>query len=249
MAVYVKKSTFGYKEEVEQGATHVVMSIAEYKATEEQIEVLEIEKKMAMEDANHFLKIEKMKFVDKCEQCKLLNSDEIEMAKKEAEAKVKEAQEKAEVYQRLNDNLIRICKERANADRKLKPKKEHTGYVVISSQEKEIRYQERRKWRTAVVWETVLQSPYSIDFTEEQARNLIFEELLTNEGGWKLGKIGISARYMVDYGELVEELGDKIKDKNRAFGQRLRANYKAGYWEYIVMHTFPLGPVPKDMLP
>ena len=29
----------------------------------------------------------------------------------------------------LNANLLRIAKERANADRKLKPKKEHTGYA------------------------------------------------------------------------------------------------------------------------
>ena len=42
----------------------------------------------------------------------------------------KERQESA--YQRgLNKNLLRIAKERANADRKLKPKKEHTGYFSV----------------------------------------------------------------------------------------------------------------------
>ncbi|WP_289466172.1 hypothetical protein, partial [Klebsiella pneumoniae] len=35
-----------------------------------------------------------------------------------------------EYQKRLNENLLRISKERANAARKLKPKKEHSGYVV-----------------------------------------------------------------------------------------------------------------------
>ena len=74
----------------------------------------------------------------------------------------------------LNANLLRISRERANADRGLRPKKVHTGYVVVMSSEKEIRYKTgRNKLLTAKVWETVLQSPYSVDFTESQARQLI----------------------------------------------------------------------------
>ena len=66
----------------------------------------------------------------------------------------------------LNANLLRISRERANADRGLRPKKIHTGYVVVMSSEKEIRYKTgRNKLLTAKVWETVLQSPYSVDFT------------------------------------------------------------------------------------
>ena len=52
----------------------------------------------------------------------------------------------------LNENLLRIARERANADRKLKPKKEHTGYVVVSSTEKEYRYKiNRRDFETATL--------------------------------------------------------------------------------------------------
>lgn len=62
----------------------------------------------------------------------------------------------------LNANLLRISRERANADRGLRPKKVHTGYVVVMSSEKEIRYKTgRNKLLTAKVWETVLQSPYT----------------------------------------------------------------------------------------
>ena len=52
----------------------------------------------------------------------------------------------------LNANLLRISRERANADRGLRPKKIHTGYVVVMSSEKEIRYKTgRNKLLTAKV--------------------------------------------------------------------------------------------------
>ena len=155
----------------------------------------------------------------------------------EKEAELAAAKREIEFQKNLNANLLRISRERANADRKLKPKKEHTGYVVISSQEKEIRYKVGKKTYPAVIWETVLQSPYNIEFTEEQARKMIFEELLTNNGGWKLADIGITNRFKGDFNEMVENLKDEVYKANRAFNQRLRANYKAGYWEYIVQHT------------
>ena len=43
------------------------------------------------------------------------------------------------------------------------------------------------------LWETVLQSPYSVDFTEEQARYQIHEDLMQHEDGkeWALSRIGI----------------------------------------------------------
>ena len=31
------------------------------------------------------------------------------------------------------------------------------------------------------------------------------------------------------------------------FSRQLRANYRVGYWEYIIQHTKPLGIVPADM--
>lgn len=52
----------------------------------------------------------------------------------------------------------------------------------MTSSEKEIRYRGgRNKLLTAKVWETVLQSPYSVDFTESQARKLIEEDLLARK--------------------------------------------------------------------
>ena len=146
----------------------------------------------------------------------------------------------------LNENLLRIARERANADRKLKRKKEHTGYVVVSSTEKEYRYKvNRRDFETVMLWETVLQSPYSIDFTEEQARTQMGE--LTCKGGL-IGRLGITANSSSKYEELIcGQTWEKYKGLNIAFQKKLRANYKTGYWEVIFSHTKPLGVVPEDM--
>lgn len=34
---------------------------------------------------------------------------------------------------------------------------------------------------------------------------------------------------------------------NTLFSRQLRANYRVGYWEYIIQHTKPLGIVPIEM--
>ena len=150
----------------------------------------------------------------------------------------------------LNANLLRISRERANADRGLRPKKVHTGYVVVTSSEKEIRYRGgRNKLLTAKVWETVLQSPYSVDFTESQARQLIEENLLTEKNGL-LADVGIT---LICHGNGYETLTEVENWKeikilhNALFSRQLRANYRVGYWEYIIQHTKPLGIVPTEM--
>ncbi len=119
-----------------------------------------------------------------------------------------EAESKIKYWQGLNENLLRISKERANADRKLKPKKEHTGYVVVSSTEKEYRYKvNRRDFETVMLWETVLQTPYPIDFTEEQAREET-KELIGNDGrgNWLIARLcskgGFGQIIVLDTGRL-----------------------------------------------
>lgn len=178
---------------------------------------------------------------------------EMEQAKQEAQETVDsmqktldEAYGEIEYLQSLNENLLRIARERANADRKLKRKKEHTGYVVVSSTEKEYRYKvNRRDFETVMLWETVLQSPYSIDFTEEQARTQMEE--LTCKGGL-VGRLGIVANSSFKYEDLCcDPTWEKYEKMNIAFQKKLRANYKTGYWEVIFFHTKPLGVVPVDM--
>ena len=137
-------------------------------------------------------------------------------------------------------------------DRKLRPKKTHTGYVVLASSEKEYRYKTMRK-ETAVagLWETALQSPYSVDFTEEQARALTEELVQPNENSETIvGRIGIDTYYHGSYEDLLHDQrrsARQEKSRNIMLKPKLRANYKTGYWEVIFLHTSPLGLVPGDM--
>ena len=125
-----------------------------------------------------------------------------------------------------------------------------TNCSPLLASEKEIRYKTgRNKLLTAKVWETVLQSPYSVDFTESQARQLIEEDLLARKNGL-LADVGIT---MICSGSSYENLIETENWKeikaahNTLFSRQLRANYRVGYWEYIIQHTKPIGIVPADM--
>ena len=58
----------------------------------------------------------------------------------------------------------------------------------------------------ATLWETILQSPYSVDFSEGQARKQIQEDLFEQgaNNSWLVSKIGISMIYNYNYEKLVE---------------------------------------------
>lgn len=182
----------------------------------------------------------------------------IEAAKAAAAQKVLEleralaSEQKESALQRgLNANLLRIARERANADRKLKPKKEHTGYVVVASVEKELRYKDRnRHWCSVMLWETVLETPYVVDFEVTEVKRLMQELFQEDEDGdWLIQKLGINANYPDGYAEMIDnrEWWEGHRQHNVMLERRLKANYRTGFWEIIFLHTKPLGAVPADM--
>lgn len=70
-------------------------------------------------------------------------------------------------------------------------------------------------------------------------------------GEWEAARLGIERWVAGDYEDFLS-----AADKNEEFmkqnvalmGYRsFRANYRAGYWEVVLVHTRPLGVVPKDM--
>lgn len=96
-----------------------------------------------------------------------------------------EAERAGKEYQiGLNQNFKRISRERANADRGIKPKKERSGYVVLSSRQKKYRYKKNRDAMVEVyLWETVIQTPYIVSFTAEQAMTETQELFARDENG------------------------------------------------------------------
>ena len=224
MAKYVKEGTFGGYKEVPGGlsdpeCSHVIMSLKEYNELHRRIAATEQESRNTKYEA------------------------EKRMQRLENDARYKVQAAEASAAQKVADM--------ANADRKLKPKKEHTGYVVVASEEKEYRYRDGKKWKKAKLWETVLQSYYSVDFTEEEARTQIERDLFPKGEAWLIAEIGISGRYGGRYEGMIEDTSvseDFLKHNILLAGQqRLRANFRSGYWELVFMHTKALGIVPPDM--
>lgn len=247
MSEFVRKSALGYKP-VPGGysdpeLTHVILTKAEYDSLRDQIQAARKETTIAL---------------DKVAQVERQAASKIQQIKTEAGLQLEDLQRKLDEealkteYQKgLNTNLLRISKERANAARKLKPKKEHSGYVVISSAEKSYSYKKGANRGAVMLWETVLQTPFSVDFTEEQARTETEDLFQKDESGaWPIGKIGINGQYLAGYGEMIRDKNSEEWAKyNVMVNKKLRANFRVGYWELILLHTKPLDVVPAEMRP
>ena len=246
MPEFKKKTALGLCDIDEYGSeyTHVLLTRSEYDGLLAKVACAERDARAAYTAASQ-----------KIAQAERNSAQAREAAYAEVDAIQKDLEEachKIEYLDSLNKNLLRIARERANADRKLRPKKTHTGYVVLASSEKEYRYKAMRKETSvAMLWETVLQSPYSVDFTEEQARALTEELVRPNESEAALvGRISIDIYYNGSYEDMLHEQrrsGRQEESRNIMLKPKLRANYKTGYWEVIFLHTKPLGLVPAEM--
>ena len=254
MARYVKLGTLGGYKDVPGGqsdpeCTHVILKKKEFEQQIQKISMAEQEARNAKYDADR-----EIRQVRSDAQSRVTSAEaEADQRVKALEQELAKAQKEAEYQQGLNANLLRISRERANAERKLRPKKEHTGYFVVVTNEKDYRFKvSRHQWNQVRVWETVLQSPYPVDFTEEQARKQIWEDLFgVDKSCYLLRVIGIMFSYGKQYEEMIkiEDWDTKYKGKNIALRSelKLRANFRAGYWEASFLHTKPLEVVPPEM--
>lgn len=229
---YVKKAALGYKpvDRQDPDCSHVIMSIDEYRKL--------------LEDSR--LSIQRAES-DARKACREMR-EQLQQAENETQKAIQEVQDALEAQKRetarqedLNANLLRISRERANADRGLRPKKKHTGYAVLASAEKSLRYKTDRGVAETLVWETTLQTPHSVELQEDQVR------LLLPEIWPQLCRIGIEAEYVKGYEAMTKDPAWKSRQENILVQHRLKANYRAGYWELIMQHTKPLGVVPADM--
>lgn len=256
MSEFVKKTAFGYKP-VSGGCsdpecTHVILTEGEYAKMLQQISNAEQEVRNTKYDADKEIRRVQIDAQRKIESIAYETAKKIESLKEALAAEQKESM----LQRGLNANLLRISRERANADRGLKPKKEHTGYVVMNMQEKKLQRKNSRGYYTITLWETVLQSPYSVDFTEEQARYQIHEDLMQHEDGkeWALSRIGICEKPDPKFCDPFE-YNEIMENENVLVRYQLRANYQArrgektGFWDIILVHQKPIPQVPKDMRP
>lgn len=246
---YAKKGTLGGYKVVQDAkdATHKVRTIQEDKDLEAHIYGLQIELSMEKSARQMDVETEKAESAAAIERIKKEYDEAIDKWRQYAEG----LKQQLDYEKGLNENLRRISRERANADRKLKPKTEHTGYVVLSSKEIRYKYRSGTKYLSTILWETVLEMPYPVDFTLQQVEHEM-QALFRNDdtGDWPIEKIGISAHYRKPFEQLIHDPEwTDWEEYNVLLDTALRANYKSGYWEMIFHHTKPLGIVPRDMRP
>ena len=249
MAEFVKKTALGGYKPVAGGprdteCTHVILTLGEYDGLKREISSAQQAAKNAEYNAD-----KKIHQIQSEAQSRITDAEK-KIAKNTAEWEKKLAAEQQEsaLQRELNANLLRITKERANAERGLKPKKEHNGYVVLTSVEKESRYKDSFGHpRTITLWETAMETPYTVDFEAEQVRSLLQELFQEDEDErWPICRIGITGNYPGKYADMIQdkEWREDYEKYNVMLERWLRANYRRGYWELVFLHTKPLSVIP-----
>ena len=227
--------------------THVILTLDEYDKLHQRIRAAINDGQRAKDEAARAAAAS----ADNAE--KAVKKIQEEAAQEIAQLKKKVETERAgKEYQiSLNQNFKRIARERANADRDIKPKKERSGYVVLSSRQKKYKYKENRHDMAEVyLWETVIQTPYSVEFTAEQAMTETRELFARDENGeWLIGKLGIRGEYNGKYEDMLDDPRCASRtDYNIIVEKIFNANVKAGYWEIVITHTKPLNNIGTELL-
>ena len=227
--------------------THVIMALEEYNKLLQEIRDAVNEGKRAKDEAA------RAATASAANAEKAVKKIQDEAAQEIAQLKKKvETERTGKEYQiGLNQDFKRIARERANADRGIKPKKERSGYVVLSSRQKKYRYKENRNdWEEVYLWESVIQTPYVVSFTAEQAMTETQELFERDEQGhWLIGRLGIAGEYGGKYEDMLDDPRCAAwKDYNIIVEKIFNANAKAGYWEIIITHTKPLDNIGTELL-
>lgn len=234
MSVGIKEAKMGLYRAVESGATYMALDAEEWDA------YLDLQKKHKTLLKNHkTLKnahaesdelIQKMSSsIGKANE--IIRVGEQQTARIQAlEKKNQELSEEVERLRKQNAAMMRIQRERANADRKLRPKKEHSGYVVL--------FQELI-WRQIIptkkqqynIFRTIFQTPIHVLYEREDARQIFVEDLK----GHLLKDLQIN--------EWCPEIAYSETDKyynssdQVVFEREFRQNFKSGYYEVILYHN------------
>ena len=128
---------------------------------------------------------------------------------------IKAAEEKTAKERLLNENLLRICRERANQRRGITPKRTHDGYLVLSARE----WSERTAGGRARAWRTTIQTPYDASLPEAG----VIPRIVADLKGGVLQDIGCSG--IADDGRY-PVAADRCMMYRGTFG----ADYRSGFW-------------------
>lgn len=148
--------------------------------------------------------------------------------------------------QRQNENLLRIMRERANAKRNLRPKKENPGYMMLSSKEFTFRYRQHGDNQEQYCRKNVLQTCFDASLPLATVKAKIGDDLRT-----VMKKLGIK-RAVLQYNtddEVIKIMLSALADnENFAFAFTFIANFRSNFWEIEFFTTKEIT-VPEEMRP
>ena len=244
----VVKKTFGYFNPKEnEDYTHVIFTESEYNKKEQKIRDLE----------ENIRKLER-EYKARNEDYKRSADAKIAEIRAQAERRVNEAQNemnthknRADSFENMNRNLIRVATERANAKRGL-TKKQHSGYLFLNAEDWiyscECQHPTKTS-RTVVIklpcFKVRLQSPYDTAIEIAAARDMIYNDIIKQLGG----KMGINTTYEDEFISYDENEVRKIWDGEETFMFRLfcKANFLKNLWEFkFFSRDMPI--IPNDMI-
>lgn len=247
--VYAKKSALGYRATANiNDATNVIITLQQYNDCCKEIDELG-NQIILLNDC-----LEKRK-----RELKLSNAtidqyyNETLKLEKQLEESNSYANDIKKKYDKINvvcKSFLRQCRERSNQDKGQFPKKKHTGYSLVISNPKDYQYTFNGSKKRTMIFETVLQTPYPIDFTYQEVYELVDNDLDFGEDSNKL--LDYMGAYQLSKKNRYEEILDiyadeEIESENIFFNQNIRMNGRDGYWELTINHTRPLLSPPSIM--
>lgn len=170
------------------------------------------------------------KFKEELQNIQKLKNEQISENEKSIAALTEQLKHQKE----LNDNLLRISKERANAKRGLKPKKERSGFIALSLEQYVYVMKSFGNTKDIPCWKVRIQTPYdsSLEYSKVQS-------LMHDNNKYLLGRcLGVSILWSNNRMKEISvgDIDELLKDKTIVFNTKFRANIKQGFWEvdYLV---------------
>lgn len=264
MPEYLKRNRVGIYVESDRSSSEIVgMTWQEYNTLYERLGKAEHDSSKFRDAYSELKKTKEAEIEQLKEEIRRIEEEKTGLLSEAAErvtameSQMKEAVGLAEKQTELNRNLKRICRERANAQRGLVPKREHRGYIVLSMQQYTQRYRQEndyfewhnanphsaardfRKYTTeeAECWKSVMQTPYDVSIPYSAVYGEVETEL---EYTGILRDLGING-YMDGYIPSMDK-----KAACYIYKMGLNADFKSGLWELVIYHTRALT-VPEEL--
>lgn len=234
------------------GGPYVILEKNEYEKLEHDRDVYEnwweSEKKSHQQELDRVKKDTEKYRRDCDEHAEAVISAEVSAAKKAAGEKVAAIEDELKKLSGLNDSLLRIMKERANAARGMQPKKKRSGYRFTGKvmQTKTISGHDKKTGALYTdVWMTTLETPYDAGLPFDQIEGRIFADLMGNSG---ILLDSLKVTYWTTQGDdrkpwkgpYMVVADDIKKGINYLFDYKFMANPRSGLWEIQITTTGPV---------